>query len=383
MLYQAFPHIDQPQQGGMESSTLNVTLGGFGNPSLGHSPQSTLLPILAAFSLILCAPPLVWHLRNRNLAASALVSWVMVENVFNFVNPLIWPTDDLSTWWHGYGLCDIESKLTIASNIGFPASLLCIIRYLAIVLDTKNTVLRSGQGYKSRQLLTEVALCIGLPMLILLLHLVVQDTRYYIFAIAGCVPSYDDSWASVVLIHLWGPILNLIAGIYAVIVVIRLIRYRRDFSSILSASSSSLTKSRFLRLFLMSMVLVLVALPLQIYGLIENVSHYEFSPYSWTRVHAHWGNIILIPTFGQVTGDHWVQVSVGFAVFLFFGLGKDAMKLYRGWLFATGCSNIWSRLQSNEFGQGREKRGLTTSFGSRAQLWVKDRLSWRGSVSSE
>ena len=365
----------------MNSSNPESESGSSVNAFLKSSLQSTLLPILAAFSLVLCAPPLVWHLRNRNLAASALVIWVMLQNVFNFSNPLIWPTDDLSIWWHGYGLCDIESKLTIASNIGFPASLLCVIRYLAVVLDTKHTVLRSGGGYRSRQLLIEATLCIALPILILVLHLVIQDTRYYIFAIAGCVPSYDDSWVSIVLIHIWGPVINLIAGGYAILVVVRLIRYRRDFGSVLSASSSSLTKSRFLRLFLMSMVLVVVALPLQLYGLIENVSHYKFKPYSWTRVHAHWGNIILIPTFGLVTGDHWVQVSVGFAVFLFFGLGKDAMKLYRGWLIAVGCSKIWPGLQNNEVGQDREKRGSTISFGSRAQLWIKDRLSWRTSVS--
>ena len=358
----------------MDSSTTG--------PTLGPSPQSTLLPVLAAFSLILCAIPLFWHIRNRNLAASALVLWVMLSNVFNLINPLIWPTDDMSNWWNGYGLCDIEGKLTVAANIGFPASLLCVVRYLAIVLDTKNTTVRSARGYTPRQLLIEATFCIGLPFIILLFHFVVQDRRYYIFAITGCVPSYDDSWLSIALIHVWGPVINLVAGVYAVVVIVRLIKYRRDFSNILGASASSLTRSRFLRLFLMSLILIVGALPLQLYGLVQNVSQYDFKPYSWTRVHAHWGEIIGIPTFGQVTIDHWVQVSIGFAVFLFFGLGKDAMKLYRGWLVAVGFAKVWPSLRESEDALDCDKSGYTASFGSRAQLWVKDRLSWRSSIGS-
>ena len=378
MFFSAFSSTKSLHHSVMASTPSNSMLDSF-PLALKPSVQTALLPTLAIISLILCAPPLTWHIRNRNLAASALVFWIMLENVFNFVNPLIWPTDRMDTWWHGYGLCDIEIKLTIASNIGFPASLLCVIRYLAMILDTKNTVLRSGGGYKSRQLLIEGAFCIGLPICMMLMHLVVQDTRYYIFAIAGCVPSYDDSWVSILLIHIWGPVLSLVAGGYAVLVIIRLVKYKRSFSDILSASSSSLTTSRFLRLFLMSLVLVLGALPLQLYGLVQNFSHYEFKSYSWGRVHAHWEDIILIPTFGQVTSDHWVQVAVGFTVFVFFGMGKDATKLYRSWLLAVGLGKVWPSLRR---GNESEKGSSARSFGSRAQLWVKDRFSSRGSWSS-
>ena len=378
MSFSAFQSTESLHHGVMASTLSNSTLDS--SPlALEPSVQTALLPTLAIISLILCSPPLTWHIRNRNLAASALVFWIMLENIFNFVNPLIWPTDRMTTWWHGYGLCDMETKLTIASNIGFPASLLCVIRYLAMILDTKNTVLRSGKGYKSRQLLIEGAFCFGLPVGMMLMHLVVQDTRYYIFAIVGCVPSYDDSWVSILLIHIWGPVLSLIAGCYAVLVIIRLVQYKRSFSDILSASSSSLTTSRFLRLFFMSLVLVLGALPLQLYGLVENFSHYEFKSYSWRRVHAHWEDIILIPTFGQVTVDHWVQVAVGFTVFIFFGMGKDATKLYRSWLLAVGLGKIWPSLRRDGSTRGGEKGSSARSFGSRAQLWVKDRFSSRDS----
>ena len=366
----------------MDASSVNFIVNDLSTPIQTSHFQSILLPVLASLSLILCTPPLVWHIRNRNLAASALVFWVMLENVFNFINPILWPSDEMSQWPRGYVVCDIQGKLTIASNIGFPSSLLCIIRYLAIILDTKNTVFRAAKGYRSRQLMQEAALCIGLPMFISILHLVVQDTRYYIFAIAGCVPSYDDSWLSIALIHIWGPILNAIAAFYAVVVVVRLYKYKRDYSSIISASSSTLTKTRFIRLFAMSSILVVVALPLQLYGLIENISHYDFKPYSWSRVHAHWANIILLPTFGQVTIDHWVQVGVGFAVFIFFGFGKDAMNLYRAWLVALGLSRIWPALRNDANTHDSEKQDSITTLGSRAQLWVKKRLSWRGSMSS-
>jgi pheromone a factor receptor len=66
-----------------------------------HAPfrslASILLPALAAISVLLCLPPLVTHLQSRNVAAAVIVFCITLDNLFNFVNPLIWPTDSLET----------------------------------------------------------------------------------------------------------------------------------------------------------------------------------------------------------------------------------------------------------------------------------------------
>ena len=127
--------------------------------------------------------------------------------------------------------------------------------------------------------------------------------------------------------------------------------YRKDFAQVLHSSNSNLTKSRFMRLFILSFTLVVVMLPVQFYVFYRNVVDFPLIPYSWTEVHgAGWWDIILIPTGGVPTGtdipfDHWVQIGLGFAVFFFFGLGRDAVKMYAQWLEKIGLSMISRKLQ--------------------------------------
>jgi len=120
-------------------------------------------------------------------------------------------------------------------------------------------------------------------------------------------------------------------------------KYRKEFSEVLSSSNSNLTKSRFMRLFWLSILLILVVLPVQYYVLVVNVSH-PFVKYSWNEVHADWGNISSIPTNGAVIFDVWIQIAVGFAVFFFFGLGQDARNMYSKWLLKIGLGRVFPSL---------------------------------------
>ena len=173
------------------------------------------VPVLALFTIILCVPPFVWHVRNRNLAASSLVFWIVLSNLFNFVNSLIWKDDNLSSWWDGYVFCDIEVKLMNAANVGVPASLVAVMRSLALVLDTEKTVLQPSSAQRRRKLAIDALLCFGAPIYMIIAHYFVQNIRYYIFAVAGCIPGFDNSWPSIALIHIWSPIFSLIDVYYS------------------------------------------------------------------------------------------------------------------------------------------------------------------------
>jgi len=84
-------------------------------------------------------------------------------------------------------------------------------------------------------------------------------------------------------------------------------RYRRDFSEILSSSNSNMTKSRFLRLFLLSMTLIAIMLPTQSYVLYRN-SIVPLVPYSWESIHGPgWSEIFLVPAGGVVIFDRWAR----------------------------------------------------------------------------
>src|ERR1700755_2703013 len=98
-------------------------------------PITVLIPVLSASAFVLQIPPLVWHVRNRNLGASCLIAWLSVIQVIYVLNPIIWPRDDIMNWWSGYGLCDIEIRILIAATVAVPGSTTVIIRKLAAILD--------------------------------------------------------------------------------------------------------------------------------------------------------------------------------------------------------------------------------------------------------
>jgi len=117
-----------------------------GDSSFDWSPAAIAVPILSFITLVLCLPPFVWHVKNRNIAASSLVFWILLNNIFNFINALIWPTDDITSWWNGAVLCDIEVKLMTAAAVGLNGSMACVVRNLAQVMDTKRTVLEPSRA---------------------------------------------------------------------------------------------------------------------------------------------------------------------------------------------------------------------------------------------
>ena len=159
-----------------------------------------------------------------------------------------------------------------------------------------------------------------------------------------------------------------------VLVMVRIRKYRREFSSVLSSSGSGLTKDRFMRLFLMATTLILIIVPAQLYVLYSFAVKIEYS-YDWSLVHGKdWGDIILMPTGGVVQYDRWIQIGLGFAVFTFFGLGHDAQEMYRKWLVYIGFSRIFPSLRLSKSERRRLKSSMssqTTSSRSRAYSITK------------
>lgn len=121
----------------------------------------------------------------------------------------------------------------------------------------------------------------------------------------------------------------------------RIHKYRQQFSDILRNSGSNITKSRFFRLFLISLVLVSVNVPLALYIFYRNME-IVLIPYSWKLVHGvGWDYIPKIPS-QSIQFDRWIPVAAGFVCFSFFGTGNDAAKMYRGWLEVLGVGKYFS-----------------------------------------
>ncbi|MCJ1388307.1 a-factor receptor [Xylographa bjoerkii] len=328
----------------MSSSNSTASMDGF-VPELGISPAAIAIPLLSLITILLDFPAFIWHIKSRNLPSSSLIFWILLSNLMNLVNALLWPNDNIPTWFSGTILCDIEVKLDLAATLALVGSVFCIARTLARALDTSKPAISTSGQQRFRRNLLDCALCFGPPLYIIIIHYVVQPSRYYLFAISGCTPSVDNSWPTIVLIFIWPPLLCLPSAYYAILTLHRLRKYRRDFAAILASSTSGLTRSRFLRLFAVAFIVVAIVLPVQAYILYTNAIFPQI-PYSWAAIHdpATWNEIVMVPTAGAVTFDRWIRIALGVVVFACFGTGQEAVRMYKAWLCALGLARVFPAL---------------------------------------
>ncbi|KAF2128356.1 STE3-domain-containing protein [Dothidotthia symphoricarpi CBS 119687] len=325
-------------------------------------PVAVILPILAFGSWILCIPPLIWHFSQRNIAAGSLILWIIMTNFFDSVNPLIWPRDNITEWWDGKIWCDINVRIQIGGTVGMAASVTMIVRKLARVMDTRNITMSTSRNNKKKEMILDMLVCWGYPLVLIIVYYAVQPMRYLIYGIVGCWSAYHTSWPSVVLSYMWGPITMCVAAYYAGLLLYRLYRYRREFNRLVAARNT--TKSRFVRLFVICIVIILFYLPYTFYLLSILIPEIT-DPYDWKSVHGpNFNSIIMIPVFGQVFLDKWGQVASGYVIFLVFGTGTDAHNTYRKMLLAVGLGRIFPSLHHM-----RESGASTPSSFIAARTW--------------
>ena len=128
----------------------------------------------------------------------------------------------------------------------------------------------------------------------------------------------------------------------------------------------------------MSLILLAIFLPVQCYIFYRNAT-FPLQPYSWSIIHGkEWWDIFLIPTYGSVTFDRWVRIALGFTVFFCFGLGQDAMMMYRTWLLKMGLGRIFPKLRREQLltHMHPSSRSRFGSYSSKARDYVARKFSY-------
>lgn len=178
--------------------------------------SAVLLAVFSIMLVLLIIPPMWWHFRNRNIGATAVIAWIIAMDLIIFINAIIWPNDDFShNTYTGEGLCDVEVKIQVASQIAFPASFACVLRALAAVMDTERASLGMTKAEKRRGYIIDALWCIGFPCLQMLFHFIVQPRRYYVWGVSGCLPAVSNTWVTVVLILIPPVLWTLLCAYYA------------------------------------------------------------------------------------------------------------------------------------------------------------------------
>ncbi|KAJ6498430.1 Rcb2.42 [Mycena vitilis] len=286
------------------------------------------LAISAFIASALVLVPLPWHLRARNIATLSIILWLFILNLTYGANAVIWAgnADIAAPVW-----CDIVTKIKIGATFALPSSCLCLALQLYAIASSLRTTTRGRRGA-----ILDFTLCFGLPIIIMVLHYIVQGHRFDIFEDFGCRPAIYISLASLFLVDLPPIVAALLALVYCAMALFHFFRRRIAFTRTMEASDSGLTTSRYIRL--MSMTMVLGTWNAIIISISTWATYGEgLRPWtSWSDVHFNFSRIqpytiASIPqSILRLTSLLWAAVPISsLFFFFFFAFGNDAMKEYR------------------------------------------------------
>ena len=116
----------------------------------------------------------------------------------------------------------------------------------------------------------------------------------------------------------------------------------------LSHTSSGLDTGKFLKLFTLTGMLLVIYLPVLGYFFYTNVRQ-PFIKYSWNRIHDPliWNQVLFFHTADFPETQYWPWVPIGFAFVLFFwyGLAHEGIECYRRTLVFCGFGSFWPSLK--------------------------------------
>ncbi|KAK0100409.1 a-factor receptor [Cadophora gregata] len=351
------------------SVTIEVT--DFVMPDEVANPVNAVaLPLFAALALLITYLPLRSFYRVKNIAACSMMAVIVIINLMAFINGILWPSDDWTKWWEGYGLCDVEAILRFPITMALATSLCCLTKGLADALDTECAVFNPSKSQRRRKVIGDVLFCWLLPVMMMALHYTIQAGRYMIIPVWGCADQLDNSWPMLVIIIMWCPIFTLLNVYYAAIMFYRLYRHRKTISATLTSTGSGLAPRKFIKLVLISVLLIVIYLPIQALFTFYAIPT-KFVPYSWSRIHnpVTWSPILFIHTGMQpsLQWAGWAGVVASVFMFAFFGFNDDAVDTYRAALVNCGAGRIWPSLKLSR-DERRASETLVNTTGSKSSF---------------
>ncbi|KAI0033047.1 GPCR fungal pheromone mating factor, partial [Vararia minispora EC-137] len=291
------------------------------------------LPVGAFLAAALVLVPVSWHWRARSIPTLSIIAWLFLDNIILAVNAIVWSgnVNVVSLVW-----CDIAVRVEYASNLALPAACLCLTIRLERISSARSasTTLTS----KRKWMWFDIMMCWGLPLLYLGLYYIVQGHRFDIVEDLGCRFTFYVSVAGLFLVMLPPLLLSFLTLIFAGLSLAHFFRRRIDFSKHLASSGSALTTARYLRLMLMSIVLMLWVLAVTSANVWFS-SRTGLRPWiSWDNVHSNWWQVGQFPQALMSQSDRTWVLALWWAVpvsayinAMFFVFGEDALKEYRAW----------------------------------------------------
>ncbi|KAI0698264.1 pheromone A receptor-domain-containing protein [Cytidiella melzeri] len=260
-------------------------------------PELSILSFLCASLLLGLA---FLHAKSQNVAVLALISWLLIGNIIQGVDSIIWSANEtvrLNVW------CDISSKLLLGSRLALPAACTCICVHLHYLSSMRNTRLRRNR------VLIEFMSCLILPLTYMALHTIVQDHRFVLAEDFGCVASVYTSTPALILVWIPPIILSITSIVYGSLALWRHTHRNRRVSDRFGIPSRLITVT-FLRPLLTAVFTSLLTFCVSIFDIYASTSSaHGLRPWtSLAHVHANLAQVLVLSTSDSL-GITRIEVS--------------------------------------------------------------------------
>ncbi|KIM89805.1 hypothetical protein PILCRDRAFT_812599 [Piloderma croceum F 1598] len=334
-------------------------------------PPNWVFSMFSFIGFVLAFIPLPWHLEAWNTGTCLYMAWAGLSCLNGFINSVVFNKSVLNVapvW------CDISTRMIIGMSVGIPAAALCINRRLYQIASVR-TVTSGSKTEKRRAVIVDLAITVGIPVLIMILSYIPQGHRFNIFEDIGCYPAIYNTPPAYPLLWIWPTVISLISACYCAMTIRILAQRRAEFNKMLSGSNNkNLNSGRYLRLMGLAGFEMCLGTPWSVYaGLYLNIHPVNgvspISPWiSWANVHADFSFVGQVPAFvwkaqpGAIVDfeiTRWAPVLCSFLFFGFFGFAQEARKNYR-----VAFNSIVKKVGYTTLGFSS---GISSSFGGTKQ----------------
>jgi pheromone a factor receptor len=295
--------------------------------------SNTAFTVFSGFGFILSVVPLYWHLESWNVGTCMYMIWTALGCLVHFVDSIVWSGNAIN-WAPVW--CDIAIRIQIGLTVAWPACGLCIVRRLYYIATP--TAVTTTRTEKRREMIVDLLITIGIPVLEMILEYIVAGHRFNIYEDYGCAPATWNTHLAYVLVWSWPLIIAVISAGYGFFTILAFMRRRKQFRDLITANTN-LTYSRYWRLIALASLDFCFTIPVAVWAIVANSVWSDVQPWvSWADT--HWGysrvfqypRIIMdqTPVFvSLLETTRWAAVLCAFTFFGFFGFADEAKKHYR------------------------------------------------------
>jgi len=315
--------------------------------------QNQVFAVFAFLSFILVSIPLPWHLEAWNTGTCLSILWTGTGSLILSINAIIWDGNTVN-WAPVW--CDITTKLMIGLAVGIPAASLCINMRLYTIASIRSVTFTKDD--RRRAILIDLAIGVGIPVLVMTLHYIVQGHRFDIVEDVGCRPFTFNTPLAYPLVILPPLVIGLISGVYSVLIIRAFYLRSVEIKAVMS-TNNTITFHRYFRLMALATVDLLITIPFSAFIIYANFKFGKVSPWiSWDHTHHGFSRIIQIPAHFwrnepvaqfAMEFSRWSVVACGFVFFMFFGFADEARRNYRR-VYARLASRLGTKVASTSTG---------------------------------